>query len=152
MSGASAMQLLASSMEETIEPASAGIMLLFAAVMMATYVGVAVERFHKTVAALCGAAVLVSLGLGLGLFEYPKVYEFLKEDLNIFGVIIGTGILVDVVGKSGLFHFLSMWIVRLTGGRASALFLTLCLVFCHFLLPSLSSFGLICSGILYFCI
>ena len=103
------MLLLASSIDETpIEPASAGIMLLFAAVMMATYVGVAIERFHKTVAALCGAAVLVSLGLGLGLFEYPKIYDFLKEDLNIFGVIIGTGILVDVVGKSGLFHFISI--------------------------------------------
>jgi Na+/H+ antiporter NhaD/arsenite permease-like protein len=123
------MQLLAATIEETpIEPASAGVMLLFAAVMMATYVGVAVERFHKTVAALCGATVLVVLSLALGLFEYPKIYDFLKEDLNIFGVIIGTGILVDVVGKSGLFHFLSMWIVRLTGGRASALFLTLCVV------------------------
>ena len=50
-------------------------MLLFAAIMMATYVGVAVERFHKTVAALSGAVVLVALSLALGLFEYPKVYE-----------------------------------------------------------------------------
>ncbi|TWU30570.1 ArsB/NhaD family transporter [Novipirellula artificiosorum] len=123
------MLLLAVSLEETpVEPASAWIMLLFAAVMMATYVGVAIERFHKTVAALCGAAVLVVLGIALGLFDYPKIYDFLKEDLNIFGVIIGTGILVDVVGKSGLFHFLSMWIVRFTGGQASKLFLTLCLV------------------------
>lgn len=123
------MHLLATAIEETpIEPASAGVMLLFAAIMMATYAGVAVERFHKTVAALCGATVLVILSLALGLFQYPKLYDFLKEDLNIFGVIIGTGILVDVVGKSGLFHFLSMWIVRLTGGRASSLFLTLCVV------------------------
>ena len=122
------MHLLAASVNEHIEPASAGVMLLFAAVMMATYVGVAIERFHKTVAALCGAATLVILGLALGLFDYPKIYEFLKEDLNIFGVIIGTGILVDVVGRSGLFHFLSMWIVRLTGGRATALFMTLCFV------------------------
>ena len=45
------MNFLASSVE-SIEPESAGVMLLFAAVMMATYVGVAVERFHKTVAAL----------------------------------------------------------------------------------------------------
>ena len=121
--------LLASSVDESpIEPASAGVMLLFAAVMCATYVGVAIERFHKTVAALCGAAVLVVLGLALHLFEYEKIYEFLKEDLNIFGVIIGTGILVDVVGKSGLFHFLSMYIVRFTGGSASKLFLTLCVV------------------------
>lgn len=123
------MHLLAAAIEETpIEPASPAIMILFAVVMMATYVGVAVERFHKTVAALCGAAVLVVLSLLLKLYEYPKIYEFLKEDLNIFGVIIGTGILVDVVGKSGLFHFISMWIVRLTGGRASTLFLTLCFV------------------------
>ncbi len=123
------MLLVASGIDEPpVEPASAGVMLLFAAVMIATYVGVAVERFHKTVAALCGAAVLVVLSLALDLFEYPKIYEFLKEDLNIFGVIIGTGILVDVVGKSGLFHFLSMWIVRFTGGRAGALYLTLCLV------------------------
>ncbi len=123
------MELLASALQETpIEPASSGIMLLFAAVMMATYVGVAIERFHKTVAALCGAAVLIVLGIALDLFDYPKVYDFLKEDLNIFGVIIGTGILVDVVGKSGLFHFLSMWIVRFTGGQAGKLYLTLCLV------------------------
>jgi len=123
------MYLFAAAIDEApIEPASAAVMLLFAAIMMATYVGVAVERFHKTVAALCGAVVLVTLSLALGLFEYPKLYEFLKEDLNIFGVIIGTGILVDVVGKSGLFHFLSMWIVRLTGGRASTLFMTLCMV------------------------
>ena len=123
------MLFFASSIDETpIQPASAGVMLLFAAVMMATYVGVAVERFHKTVAALCGAAVLVVLGLTLDLFPYSKIYDFLKEDLNIFGVIIGTGILVDVVGKSGLFHFISMWIVRFTGGQASSLFLTLCIV------------------------
>ncbi|MEL7337717.1 MAG: SLC13 family permease, partial [Planctomycetota bacterium] len=103
-------------------------MILFAVVMMATYVGVAWERFHKTVAALCGAVVLVVLSLTLGLFEYPQVHHFIEEDLNIFGVIVGTGILVDVVGKSGLFHFLGMWIVRLTGGQAAKLYLTLCAI------------------------
>jgi len=122
-----ALGLLGASVEAaSIEPAAPWIMVVFALIMMATYVGVAVERFHKTVAALCGAVVLVALSLILGLFEYPKIYEILEEDLNIFGVIIGTGILVDVIGKSGLFHFLSMYIVRFTGGRASALFLTLC--------------------------
>ncbi|MEM6689427.1 MAG: ArsB/NhaD family transporter [Planctomycetota bacterium] len=120
--------ILAASVEADIEPASPWVMIGFATIMMATYVGVAMERFHKTVAALCGAGVLVALSLFLGLYEYPQVYEFLKEDLNIFGVIIGTGILVDVVGKSGLFHFISMWIARLTGGRASVLFATLCVI------------------------
>ena len=123
------LQCLASAVEtSSVEPSSPWIMLLFAAIMLATYVGVAIEPMHKTVAALCGAVTLVILSLLLGLFEYEKIYDMLEEDLNIFGVIIGTGILVDVVGKSGLFHFLSMWIVRFTGGRASTLFLTLCLV------------------------
>src|SRR6056297_2492673 len=119
--------LLAASTEPvTAQPA--WVMILFALVMMATYVGVAYERFHKTVAALCGAAVMVALAMVLDVFPYPAIYEFLAEDLNIFGVIIGTGILVDVVGKSGLFHFLSMWIVRLTGGQAARLYLALCVL------------------------
>ncbi len=102
-------------------------MLLFAAVMLATYVGVAVERFHKTVAAMCGAIVLVILALSLGVVEeFDEFHEFIKHDLNIFGVIIGTGILVDVTSRSGLFHFLSMLIVRATGGRAAALYFAIC--------------------------
>ena len=118
--------LAASTEPVTAQPA--WVMILFALVMMATYVGVAYERFHKTVAALCGAAVMVALAMFLDVFPYPAIYEFLAEDLNIFGVIIGTGILVDVVGKSGLFHFLSMWIVRLTGGQAARLYLALCVL------------------------
>jgi Na+/H+ antiporter NhaD/arsenite permease-like protein len=114
--------------ETTVGPASGGMMILYVVVMMVTYVGVAYERFHKTVAALLGAAVLVGISVATGLFAYHHVYIILEEDLNIFGVIVGTGILVDVVGRSGLFHFLSMWIVRLTGGRAAMLFLALALL------------------------
>lgn len=110
------------------ETAGGGMMLLYVVIMLAAYVGVAYERFHKTVAALCGAAVLVAISVATGLFEYEQVYRILEEDLNIFGVIIGTGILVDVVGQSGLFHFLSIWMVRFTRGRAAPLFVALCLL------------------------
>lgn len=103
------------------------VMIVFVAVMLGTYVGVAVEKFHKTVAALSGAIVLVILALGLDVLpEYNAIYEILAHDLNIFGVIIGTGILVDVTGKSGLFHFLSIMIVRATRGQASLLFFAVC--------------------------
>jgi Na+/H+ antiporter NhaD/arsenite permease-like protein len=113
---------------EVAERSSGGFMLLYVVIMLITYVGVALEQFHKTVAALMGAAALVTLSVATGLFEYPQVYHILEEDLNIFGVIVGTGILVDVVGRSGLFHFLSMWIVRLTEGRAARLYVALCLL------------------------
>ena len=114
--------------EQAHQPAAPWIMILFAVGMLLTYVGVAHEKFHKTVAALLGAGVLTLLGLWLELFEYDEIYEFLKKDLNVFGVIIGTGILVDVTGRSGLFHFLSMLIARATGGRAAQLYLAICLL------------------------
>jgi Na+/H+ antiporter NhaD/arsenite permease-like protein len=102
-------------------------MVTFAAVMIVTYIGVAHERLHKTVAALAGAVVLTALAIGLGVFpKYSAIHEHLARDLNVFGMIIGTGVLVDVTGRSGLFHFLSMWIVRLTGGRAAYLYFALC--------------------------
>ncbi|MCO6044687.1 ArsB/NhaD family transporter [Aeoliella sp. ICT_H6.2] len=102
-------------------------MILFALGMIATYVGVALDSFHKTVAALAGAVVLVPLALILGVLpNYDATYEILSHDLNIFGVIIGTGILVDVTGRSGLFHFFSILMVKATGGRASALYFAIC--------------------------
>ena len=73
------LQLLASSVEETpITYAAPWVMLLFAAIMLATYVGVAIEPLHKTVAALCGAVVLIALSLALGLFPYEKIYDMLE--------------------------------------------------------------------------
>ncbi|MFH5805012.1 ArsB/NhaD family transporter [Alienimonas sp. DA493] len=114
------------------EPAPGWVMVLFAVGMLLTYAGVAFDRLHKTVAALGGALVMVLLALNMQWFgekplfaEYGDVYEVLGGELNIFAVIIGTGILVDVVGKSGLFHFISIWIVRLTHGRAGLLWLSI---------------------------
>ncbi|TWT78172.1 Arsenical pump membrane protein [Posidoniimonas polymericola] len=121
--------LLAAAASEPIERAPAWVMILFALGMLATYVGVAVDSFHKTVAALLGAVVLVPLALALGVLpSYDATYEILSHDLNIFGVIIGTGILVDVTGRSGLFHFLSILMVKATGGRASALYFAICVL------------------------
>ena len=133
---------------------STWIMLLFAAVMFFTYVGVAYEPFHKNVAALCGAAVLTVLALSLGVFgEYGETHVHLAKDLNIFGVIIGTGILVGVTGKSGLFHFLSMLIVRATGGRAVRLYLAICgLTFVFVaLLTIVPAILILCSLVLVIC-
>lgn len=128
-------------------------MILFAVGMLLTYVGVAYERFHKTVAALAGAGVLTVLALALGLFDYEHIYEILSHELNIFGVIVGTGILVDVTGRSGLFHFLSMQIVRATAGRAGPLYLAVCLLTFAFvaLLTIVPAMLIVCSLVLVIC-
>ena len=144
------MELIA---DQTHGSTSTGIMVLFAGLMFLTYVGVAHERLHKTVAALLGGVVLVLLSVMLGVFEYHEIYGFLATDLNVFGVIIGTGILVDVTGKSGLFHFLSMLIVRATGGRASRLYLAIgALTFLFVaLLTIVPAMLILCSLVLVIC-
>ncbi|MHC5009321.1 MAG: SLC13 family permease [Planctomycetota bacterium] len=100
------------------------IMALFGLVMAATYVVIATERVHKTVAASFGALSLVALGLALDVFPlgYEQVYEILSHDLGVLGVIIGTSILVEVTGASGLFHFIAIRIVKATGGDPVRLF------------------------------
>jgi Na+/H+ antiporter NhaD/arsenite permease-like protein len=139
--------------EQAHVTASPWIMALFVGIMLLTYVGVAYEGLHKTVAALMGGAVLVLLSVYLGLFKYFHIYEILAKDLNVLGVIIGTGILVDVTGSSGLFHFLSMLIVRATGGRATRLFLAICgLTFVFVaLLTIVPAVLVLCSLVLVMC-
>ena len=138
---------------QTHEPASLVIMVLFVVIMLLTYLGVAHEKLHKTVAALLGASVLVLLAVVLSVIEYPSIYKILAKDLNVFGVIVGTGILVDVTGRSGLFHFLSMLIVRATGGRATYLFLAVCgLTFVFVaLLTIVPAMLILCSLVLVMC-
>ncbi len=129
------------------------VMALFALGMLLTYAGVAYERVHKTVAALVGAGCLTLLGIELGIFQYGEIYDFLKGDLNVFGVIIGTGILVDVTGRSGLFHFLSMLIVRATQGRAALLFYSICALTFAFVsvLTIVPATLIICSLVMVIC-
>lgn len=104
---------------------TSAIMAAFALVMVLTYVGIAYERLHKTTAALVGAGAAILLGVGLGVFPYEAVYDVLKDDLNVIGVIVGTGILVDVTSRSGLFQYVGIRIVKATRGDRVRLFLYL---------------------------
>lgn len=100
-------------------------MALFGAVMVLTYVGIAYERPHKTTAALLGAGAVLPVGVSLGVFRYGAIYEALRDDLSIIGVIIGTGILVDVTAGSGLFQFIGIRILKASRGDRVRLFLYL---------------------------
>ncbi len=101
------------------------IMAIFAIVMVATYILIAYERIHKTTAALAGAGSAILLGVFLGVFPYPTIYDFLRDDLSVIGVIVGTGILVAVTSRSGLFQFIGIKIVKATEGDRVRLFLYL---------------------------
>jgi Na+/H+ antiporter NhaD/arsenite permease-like protein len=104
-------------------------MMAIGLVLTATFVVIAFEFLHKTIAALIGAICAVALALYLGVYSgdhpYEVVHQFIEHDLGVIGVIVGTSILVEIAGASGLFHFIAIKLVKLTGGVPSRLFPTI---------------------------
>jgi Na+/H+ antiporter NhaD/arsenite permease-like protein len=99
-------------------------MLLIGLTLAATFAAIAFEWLHKVVASLLGAALAVILALLFGVFDahgYSTVHEFIGHDLGVLGVIVGTSILVTIASDSGLFHFIAVKLVKLTGGQPSKL-------------------------------
>ncbi len=96
-------------------------MLILGGLLIATFVAIAFDWLDKTVAALLGAVTAVAVALILGLYPgphpYAAVHEFLHHELGVIGVIVGTSIVVAIAADSGLFHFLAVRLVKLTGGR-----------------------------------
>ncbi|MFN7131073.1 MAG: SLC13 family permease [Myxococcales bacterium] len=105
-------------------------MVVLGTIMVATYAVIAFEKLHKSLAAMLGAIVAVIAALAFGLFPhlpgtrnpYGVVHHIIGHELGVLGVIIGTSILVDVVSKSGLFHFIAVKIVKRTQGDPKKLF------------------------------
>jgi Na+/H+ antiporter NhaD/arsenite permease-like protein len=94
--------------------------------MLGTYALIATGKLHKVTAALCGAIVCTILGLVFGvLHKYEEIHQVLAKDIGVLGVIVGTSILVDVAGKSGLFQFLAVKIAKKAKGDPKKLFSSL---------------------------
>ena len=100
-------------------------MILIGGVLILTFIAIAFELVHKSLAALGGAIVAVIIALSMGVFggekPYEKVYDFIGHDLGVIGVIVGTSILVGITAKSGLFHFIAIKMVKATGGKQTLL-------------------------------
>lgn len=92
-------------------------------VMALTFGAIAFEVFHKSLAALLGAIIAVALALSMGVYPagYAAIHDYIGHDLAVIGVIVGTSILVEIAGSSGLFHFVAIKLVKLTGGRPRSL-------------------------------
>ena len=94
--------------------------------MLGTYALIATGKLHKVTAALLGAILCTILGLVFGvLHEYDEIHQVLAKDIGVLGVIVGTSILVDVSGKSGLFQFLAIKIAKKAKGDPQKLFTSL---------------------------
>lgn len=96
--------------------------LIILLIFILTYLGIILTKIDKTMSAMIGS-VAASVILMLLRVEDPHnggiVNEFSvihNQDLQIIALIIGTLILVDVSQESGVFHFISIKILKASKG------------------------------------
>ncbi len=72
-----------------------------------SYLAIVTERLHKTIVALFGAALMISLGV---VTQEEAFYsrEF-GVDYNVIFLLIGMMVIINVTRKTGLFEVLAIW-------------------------------------------
>lgn len=71
------------------------------------YLAIVTERLHKTIVALFGAALMISLGV-VTQEEAFHSREF-GVDYNVIFLLIGMMVIINVTRKTGLFEVLAIW-------------------------------------------
>ena len=74
------------------------------------YVLIMTERLHKTIVALFGAALIISLGV-VSQEEAFYSHEF-GVDYNVVFLLIGMMVIVKIVRETGLFEVLAIWAAK----------------------------------------
>lgn len=99
-------------------------MILLGGIMTFTYLAIAFDWLNKCLAAMLGALLCVAVALAMGVFKDEAghsaydhaVHDIIGHDIGVIGVIVGTSVLVEIVSRSGLFHFVAIKVVKVTRG------------------------------------
>ena len=78
---------------------------------VATYVLIASERVHKTVAALLGGAVMIGLGI------MSQEEAFAAIDLNVIFLLLGMMVIADIMRGTGVFQWLAIRSLAIAGSE-----------------------------------
>jgi Na+/H+ antiporter NhaD/arsenite permease-like protein len=79
------------------------------------YLAIVWERWHKTIIALFGAALMISLGI-LTQEEAFHSREF-GVDYNVIFLLIGMMVIINITRKTGLFEVLAIWAAKRAQAR-----------------------------------
>jgi len=92
------------------------------AVFVAAYVLIALDRLDRTLVALLAGLLVVALGI------VDQHDAFAAIDLNVIFLLAGMMIIASTLAKTGLFEWLAIRAVRMSGGEPFRLLLILALV------------------------
>jgi Na+/H+ antiporter NhaD/arsenite permease-like protein len=90
------------------------------------YLVILTERIHKTIVALCGAALMIGLGV-VSQEEAFYSHEF-GVDYNVVFLLIGMMVIVNIVRETGLFEVLAIWAAQRADAKPFRLLVLLALL------------------------
>ncbi|GAB4584386.1 ArsB/NhaD family transporter [Nocardia sp. IFM 10818] len=95
-------------------------------VFAVAYVLIASERVHKTTAALCGAGVVVALGIA----SADDVFYSHETgiDWDVVFLLLGMMIIVGVLRQTGIFEFAAVWAAKRAKGSGLRVMILLTLI------------------------
>ena len=105
--------------------------LLFLGIFVFTYSLIIYSKFNKHFAAFLGGVLVLVAGWLIHFFDTSQLYEsydltiieHLSGDIVILAIIVANLLVVDIGGKSGLFHYIAIKILKLTKGDSKRLLL-----------------------------
>lgn len=84
-----------------------------------TYAIIISEKLHRTIIALCGAVLMILLGI----VHQEAALE--GVDFNTLGLLIGMMIVVSIAKQCGMFQYVAIWAAKLGRGKPIPIFLLL---------------------------
>jgi Na+/H+ antiporter NhaD/arsenite permease-like protein len=100
--------------------------LLAIAVFVVAYALIAGDRINKTLVALCGAAIVVAVGiLGSGDVFYSRETGI---DWDVIFLLFGMMIIVSVLRQTGVFEYIAIWSAKRAKGSPLRIMILLVLV------------------------
>lgn len=86
------------------------------------YIFIVVEKIHRTIIALVGAAIAIAIGV------INQEQAVAAIDFNTIGLLIGMMIIVGITRQSGVFEYMAIKAAKLAGGRPLAILAALAVV------------------------
>ncbi|WP_447975058.1 SLC13 family permease [Nitrospira sp. Kam-Ns4a] len=92
----------------------------------ASYLAIVTERIHKTIVALFGAVLMISLGVVTQ--EEAFYSQDYGVDYNVIFLLIGMMVIVNITRKTGLFEVLAIWAAKRAKVRPFRMLMLLALI------------------------
>ena len=85
--------------------------IIFALILILLVTG----SYHRSVVAMLGALLIIAFGLEYGVFGTQDVVGFVFDNADTIALVIGSMILCEALGRSGLFQFVGLSLISNIG-------------------------------------